>query len=483
MILFQTEEFAGWKPDGFLADLEEHGFDHDLFSKVQESPGSQAVFRPKTSEQESLLRLFVEGAPVPLPKVQEILKRSWDGLVRLGILIRQEDQIKTSVRIRAAKNGLFAEDFPTRLLHSPGDYVMGVAATTRMAKLLVPPTRPRKILDLCCGGGWLAIGLSGPGTSVTGTDLNPRAIEMARFNALLNRVPDIEWKVESWYAAVEEETFDLIVANPPFVMSPGGQSIALDTENNHGILPDVLEGLPQRLNPDGFATMLLDWPFLDEEDWSAPVLKHLERKGLQVFLFEVKRWSPREYARNWVGQDPRFEDEEEGRREVARWIRSFEERKLPGVSSGFLVVRKCQEGCEWVMTESRQINGINTEASRDLLRIFEGRRWLHENRKDLLELKYRVIDGLAKTSGSVMEKGVWKKVNLRLQSPGLVAYDGHIDEGLLGIIEAASAGKLINECLVQLAKPLGVEPEAIREQVRSLVRELVTLGILVPAED
>ena len=76
------------------------------------------------------------------------------------------------------------------------------------------------VLDLCAGSG--AIGLSiatlVPGAEVTLTDLSAGALEVARKNAKLLNV-DAEFRCGDLFQAVEWDSFDLIVSNPPYIPS------------------------------------------------------------------------------------------------------------------------------------------------------------------------------------------------------------------------------------------------------------------------
>ena len=52
------------------------------------------------------------------------------------------------------------------------------------------------------------------------TDRNPRAVTITRFNALLSRITNVESAISDLFEPVDGPPFDLIVANPPFVVSP-----------------------------------------------------------------------------------------------------------------------------------------------------------------------------------------------------------------------------------------------------------------------
>ncbi len=78
-----------------------------------------------------------------------------------------------------------------------------------------------RALDLCTGCGILAIHAAEYADEVVGVDINPRAIEFAKVNAALNGVAQkIDFRIGDLFEPVCGETFDLIMANPPFEPIP-----------------------------------------------------------------------------------------------------------------------------------------------------------------------------------------------------------------------------------------------------------------------
>lgn len=77
-----------------------------------------------------------------------------------------------------------------------------------------------RVLDLCCGGGSIAIGIAMHRTDwqVTGADLSPEALSLAAENVALHDLHDRLQLVESdLFSALDGEVFDLIVSNPPYI--------------------------------------------------------------------------------------------------------------------------------------------------------------------------------------------------------------------------------------------------------------------------
>src|SRR5207302_3979249 len=90
--------------------------------------------------------------------------------------------------------------------------------------------RPAELgLDLGCGGGIQSLLMSRHCERVIATDLNPRALEFTQLNARINGVSNIETRLGSLFEPVEGLGFDLILCNPPYVISPESQLLYRDS--------------------------------------------------------------------------------------------------------------------------------------------------------------------------------------------------------------------------------------------------------------
>jgi release factor glutamine methyltransferase len=100
---------------------------------------------------------------------------------------------------------------------------------SKMINTHLPPLPPLgkggqrggSILDLCTGGGCIALALAReiPDAQVYGTDTSKIAIRYAKENAKLNKIKNVTFIKGSLFEPVKKSlnTFDLIVSNPPYI--------------------------------------------------------------------------------------------------------------------------------------------------------------------------------------------------------------------------------------------------------------------------
>jgi release factor glutamine methyltransferase len=76
------------------------------------------------------------------------------------------------------------------------------------------------VLDMGCGSGIQAIISSRKAKKVLAVDINPLAIETAKRNAETNKAENIDYRISDLFNNIKEnEKFDLIIFNPPYVPS------------------------------------------------------------------------------------------------------------------------------------------------------------------------------------------------------------------------------------------------------------------------
>ena len=144
-----------------------------------------------------------------------------------------------------------------------GELLMTAFAETN--ELTGDPEKVSQVLDLCAGGGSLAIlaALVFPNAAVDAADLSPDALAVARRNLEEHSLSDrIRLKQGDLFAPLGDERYDLILTNPPYVdaeaLAAFPPEFAAEPRMAHAggwdgldIVRRILGEAPDHLTPDG----------------------------------------------------------------------------------------------------------------------------------------------------------------------------------------------------------------------------------------
>lgn len=235
---------------------------------------------------------------------------------------------------------------------APAQPVMHLGPDSYALAYLAPKTpKGGRVLDLCTGSGVQAILAARKAKCVIGIDINPRAVEFARFNAALNGVAQrCDFRCGSLYEPLKQsdskrdsERFDLILANPPFVPSPytGPDRLLSRDAGPAGeeILIPVLEGLLTHMTPRGWAAII---SFFADQKQSRSKTKIKRWIGSQVpvnlLLLKLYSTEPEELA-SWFTWHMFGDDFEAYSQRYKEWLEALRSKHITQLTNGVLVVR------------------------------------------------------------------------------------------------------------------------------------------------
>ena len=127
--------------------------------------------------------------------------------------------------------------------------------------------KPKRLLDLGTGSGCIAISLAhelkSDNWQTVAVDLSQEALKVAKHNAVINDVSNIEFLQSSWYDELptqDEQLFDVIVSNPPYIDEEDehlarliAEPISALSAPNHGLadIEYIVQQAPQYLLKGG----------------------------------------------------------------------------------------------------------------------------------------------------------------------------------------------------------------------------------------
>ncbi|OMG17847.1 DUF7059 domain-containing protein [Actinomyces naeslundii] len=280
------------------------------------------------------------------------------GYVRARVDLRPHEAVDDAGEIRWWVASDLGELVTGRAL-AP-DHVLGIGGAGLTLAGLTPRTRVRSALDLGCGCGIQTLYLLRHAEHVVATDISERALSFTAFNAALAGVcvmggPDagsgggggrLELLQGSLLEPVAGRRFDLIASNPPFVLTPpavreAGLPLMEYRDAGGPILPVLVAGLREHLEPGAAAVMLGNWEHRGADSWREAVATWIP-EGLDGWVIEREVQDPVEYATMWLrdGGLTLERDAEGFDAALGAWIDDFEVRGVQGVGFGYLIVHR-----------------------------------------------------------------------------------------------------------------------------------------------
>ena len=280
------------------------------------------------------------------------------GYVRARVDLRPHEAVDDAGEIRWWVASDLGELVTGRAL-AP-DHVLGIGGAGLTLAGLTPRTRVRSALDLGCGCGIQTLYLLRHAEHVVATDISERALAFTAFNAALVGVcvmgdPDagsgggggrLELLRGSLLEPVAGRRFDLIASNPPFVLTPpavreAGLPLMEYRDAGGPVLPELVAGLREHLEPGAAAVMLGNWEHRGADSWREAVATWIP-EGLDGWVIEREVQDPVEYATMWLrdGGLTSERDAEGFDAALGAWIDDFEVRGVQGVGFGYLIVHR-----------------------------------------------------------------------------------------------------------------------------------------------
>lgn len=347
-----TESTAGELVTDELIGLVTRGVLYPAIRKISTLPLHEQA-APKVI----LTRLFVLGDAITIDELFSAFPRLGLEAVTLGLLTEFDASPKK--RFRAAlsltpmtspgsgEHWWILSDLDDHLRFGPAlpDHVMGIGGATRSLIDAFPRSPVQNALEIGTGCGVVALVLSEFVEHVHATDLSERALTFSRANAVLNRRTNIDFLSGNLFEPVTGKTFDLIVSNPPFVISPEHSAEPQYTYRSSSAPGDTLlrrfvNEAPRHLTPGGTCVSLANWEFV----WGGPDGSDLlsDRLGTEftgfAWFIERARQTPVEYASLWLRDGGLRESDPEFGFKLQRWVEDFQLRHVSRIIFGYLMI-------------------------------------------------------------------------------------------------------------------------------------------------
>jgi SAM-dependent methyltransferase len=368
-------------------------------------------------------------------------------LATVGLLVEDGDALHGAARLVPHDELLIASD------HAGGteehaDHVPGVhRPSVALAHLTVRGSGERA-LDVGTGNGIQAILLAAHAERVVATDVNPRALAYASFNAAANGVANVETRLGSFLEPAAGETFELVVANPPYVVSPEHALLFRDGDlPGDGVSEHVVRAVPPVLAAGAFASVLIAWA-LDPADPFARPRAWLDGAGCDALLLHTSTDDPVETAATWnrdlLDRPEAYADA------LDRWLAYYRELGIERLGYACLVLRKRADGRDGRFRALQLPHAALRPAGAHVRRLFAtDDRLEHVDDEALLARRLRVVDDAVVAQESSFGDGAWHGLPPTLRLGRGLPFSAGLDAATARTVRLLDGTRTLAEALAE----------------------------------
>ena len=445
----------------------------------------------------TLATLFVLGVPATSISVNAALPRlGLSGAVALGLVAVDGDVARPLLDLRpysfvdslGGGSWWIASDLGEVALGTaiPEGHVLGVGGASTTLSGLMLQQRVDSVLDLGTGCGIQALHASRFADRVVATDISQRALDLAAFNAQLNGVDSIEFRLGSLFEPVAGETFDRIVSNPPFVITPRAEGVPAYEYRDGGLVGDalvetVIREAPAHLAPGGVAQLLGNWEYgVQGEGVTSDGLERVAgwTEGLDAWVVERETQDAALYAETWIRDGGTKQGTPEFDALMVAWLDDFSDRGVTAVGFGYVTLRAASAHNDAPLRRFERLDGALGRSEGGLgVAIgasLDAHDWLRD--ADLLNERLTVASDVTE------ERHYWPgdedPTVIDLRQGGAFGRTQASGTVLAAVVGTCDGELSIGAICAAIAQLLEVDEAELIAEVLPSVRELVFVGML-----
>lgn len=432
----------------------------------------------------TLIRLLLIGVPTDVDAVRRALHpMALETWVETGFLERRNGAVIALVKLLPYQDLVLAFDSPREIeTGARSNFVMGIGSSTLSLANLTIRRPARSSLDLGTGCGIQAFLAAPHSKRVYATDRNPRAASFAAFNAQLNGFTNIECVTGDLFESVRGRQFDLVVSNPPYVISPAAQYLYRDS-GLHGdeFCQRIVREVPPLLYEGGYCQILCNWAHYAGQDWQERLASWCTGTGCDAWVMRSETRDASTYTTAWIHNTEadtpaRFAEVYE------EWMAYYEREGIEAMSAGLITLRRVSGRDNWFCVDDAPENMLGP-CGEYIVRGFELRDFLETVRNDqaLLDARLQVSPEVRWEQQCEPSAGRWRMASSQLHLAQGLLYRGNIDPYMASVVVQCDGQRPLRDSLSNVAAAVEAELDTIMPTCLEAVRRLITQGFLLPA--
>ena len=434
---------------------------------------------------DTLIRLFLIDVPCGADSVRTAFEAlEIEGLIEAGILSRTDDgMIEAGIKILPHWGLYIAFDRPGILLTElKENYVMGIGSSTLTLANVTIRKHSLNTLDLGCGCGYHALLAASHSEMVFASDINPRALEFTRFNAALNGFENIICIDGNLFEPFAGQKFDLIITNPPFVISPEKRYIYRDGGMaGDELCRQIVKLAGNYMAEGGYLQMLCNWAEYERESWTDTLGKWFECSECDAWLIRSETRNILTYATTWIKHTEK-EDAGNYQKRLDEWLEYYDQLGISSIGAGIINMRKSSEKQTWFRPDDAPEKMLG-QCGKNIELGFEAFDFLFTAADEtLLKTKFKLSEDARLERVCVPTPEGWADESIKLTLAKGLVYSGGIDPVMSNMLISCDGRHALEELLMDVSSATSIPVDNLRQGFCNLIRDLAAKRfLLVPS--
>jgi SAM-dependent methyltransferase len=437
----------------------------------------------------TLVRLFTLGDAVDEDEAMAALPSlTVPGALSLGIVTEEGPGVVAVCDLRPyaddSHEWWVASDLSELATRRPlrVDHVLGIGGASTTLASWTPRIPVERALDIGTGCGVQALHLAGHARHIVATDLSERALAYARFNAALN---DTHWDLRSgsMLDPVAGERFQLIVSNPPFVITPRNAGVPRFEYRDAGaagdaVVANLVRRLGDHLEPGGIAQILGNWEVAEGADWRDRLRGWLAGTGLDAWVVQREVQDPAEYAETWVRDGGHHGATAEFTTMYAAWLDDFASRGVASVGFGIITLQRPTADREPFLDLVEVTGPVASPMGPHVVAGLRARTWLAEHSDDeVLDTAWRCADDV--TVEEHRRPGATDPAAILVRQGSGLGVTVRLDTAAAACVSVCDGELTARQALTAISALLEEDSREVTSSVLPVIRVCVADGLML----
>jgi hypothetical protein len=296
----------------------------------------------------------------------------------------------------------------------------------------------------------------------------------------LNQIDNVRCLVGNLFEPVAGQQFQLIVCNPPFVISPTSRYLFRDSgERGDEFCRSLVRSTVDYLEVGGFFQFTANIAHRAGYSWKSDLETWFDGLPCDVLALVQRTEDISDYAMTWIlSTEPK--DRASLSQLYGTWMDYFEQERIEAISYLFIILRRSAGVSTWLQIDDPPCQIVGPCGS-ELLGFFDGRDRFGNAKgvEELLSQRLKLSPEIRIEQEYAMTSEGLEMCRVRANKTGGLRYPLRIDNNVGRLLASCDGNQTLGQVLQDMANDLNIDHDRAVSIVLPAVRSLIERSVLL----